>query len=598
MSTASTDQSTVNSFYLAFYGRPADPQGLKFWTEQLSKAGGDLEAIKSAFASSEEAKVRFGTDTAEARITEIYQQLFNRDPEAEGLAYWTGAIAKGHATLADVAIAVLGGAQGSDSTLSTLRRDAAASFTAKVEASGSAYTGYAAVEAARLLVRGVTLSASDSDIDALVAATTVLTEVASEAPDVIEALGEGSALLELFDTGPGEEDPVGMLETLAVTARAAADSPNSVASLMRGGGMPQLLKAMPEGFTLKDLVATLGKGGLKAALDLTFGRSGPGKGKPGETETAAMSLEYHLGDDPAALTLENSEGSVTGMDSPVGFALEDIGSGTPQAATVDYTVNGSELSFAAPLAAGLYRMSWKEDTFTTETGHVAAGSVEFAGGHDGVFVQEGFAIDEVTTVTADVTRAATDATNEAFIDGGQASARIATGGGQDVVVDNGGTLSIVYGAIDGASADLILGFDAGNDTIVLEGEAASAIDDNADGKIGWTSVSAGNTAVDSAAEAVSVTVGAAVAVGSATGLEQTLQTLNGALNVSNIGLNDELLILATADNGTGAALFQYINKDDNGTIDDGELAPIALFGDGAAGQQDIVLVGTGSVTAP
>lgn len=30
---ASTYASTVNAFYLAYYGRPADPAGLAYWTQ-------------------------------------------------------------------------------------------------------------------------------------------------------------------------------------------------------------------------------------------------------------------------------------------------------------------------------------------------------------------------------------------------------------------------------------------------------------------------------------------------------------------------------------------------------------------------------------
>ncbi|WP_296944503.1 hypothetical protein [uncultured Massilia sp.] len=33
---ASTYDSTINSFYLAYYGRPADPAGLAFWTDAIA----------------------------------------------------------------------------------------------------------------------------------------------------------------------------------------------------------------------------------------------------------------------------------------------------------------------------------------------------------------------------------------------------------------------------------------------------------------------------------------------------------------------------------------------------------------------------------
>ena len=104
MSTQTTFASTVNSFYLAFYGRPADPAGLAFWTKQLVDNHGNLSAITQAFATSEEAQVRYGSDTVNERISDIYQALFNRAPEATGLACWSNAVQQGHASVADVAM--------------------------------------------------------------------------------------------------------------------------------------------------------------------------------------------------------------------------------------------------------------------------------------------------------------------------------------------------------------------------------------------------------------------------------------------------------------------------------------------------------------
>ena len=261
MSTPETYTSTVTSLYLAFYGRPADPSGLAFWSEQLSKLGGNVDAIKTAFAESEEARVRFGTDTAAERITEIYEQLFDRKPDAKGLAFWVNAVAQGDATLADVAIEVLNGAQEEDKTLIALRNDAAGKFTAKIKATGSAYDGNAAVEAAQVLVRAVKLGSDKDDIDALVDSTAVLADVASTSPEVVEAMESEGDLLDLLDTEEGAADPVALVQSLAETANAAKGNPSVVALLMRGGGMPQLLKSLPEGTTLKDLVGKLGKGG-------------------------------------------------------------------------------------------------------------------------------------------------------------------------------------------------------------------------------------------------------------------------------------------------------------------------------------------------
>lgn len=270
MSTQTTFASTVNSFYLAFYGRPADPAGLAFWTRQLADNDGNLSAITQAFATSEEAQVRYGSDTVNERISEIYQALFNRAPDSVGLSYWTNVVGQGHASVADVAVAIMGGAQGIDKALTALRQSAVDAFTAQVEASGSQYSGYASVEAARILVRAVTVDTATGDIDALVKAAVSFADTATKTPQVVDAIASGTTLLALFDTTRGKGDPVALAQTLADAAKAAAGNPVTLDSLLRGGGMDQVLKVMPASASLKDVVAALAKGGLPAAIEVVY----------------------------------------------------------------------------------------------------------------------------------------------------------------------------------------------------------------------------------------------------------------------------------------------------------------------------------------
>lgn len=595
---ATTHTSTVTALYLAFYGRPADPDGLRYWAEQLAKADGNIDAIKGFFANSEEAQVRFGSDTAAERVTQIYQQLFNRAPEADGLAYWVDVISKGHASVADVAITILNGAQKTDLDLSAQRQKASDAFTAQVAASGSAYSGVAAVETARVLVQAVTAGTTQGEVDALVKSTLTLTSVASTTPEVIEAIGSGDQLLAVLTTAKSSADTVAVVETLAEAARGASSDAHLLASLVKGGGMHNLLKALPAGMSIKDLKATMDKGGLPAALkalnlDVPVKPGNPGNpAKPdqpgsddGDGAAGAATLGFQLAATPDKLVVKSGTDTVTAVASAAGLKLEDMSSGTAKPTAVNYldgvAVESGALVLKTELAAGLYQMSWTADSLATATGHVAAGSALFAGGQDGVFVQEGFAITKSITITGDVANAGAELLNQAFIDDGSAKASIATGGGQDLVADNGGTLAIVYESFDGGG-DLILGFDSANDTVVFKGEAAAAVDGNADGKLAWASAQV----VEATTEAVSVTVDAQLVMGDTAALAKML----AALDVSKVAANGELLILAK-DAGDAAALFVYVNKNDDAVIDAEELTQIAMFADGAPGQDDIMLVG-------
>jgi hypothetical protein len=297
---STTYDSTVNAFYVAFYGRPADPAGLAYWSQQLAQAKGDFSIIKEAFADSQEATVRFSSTTAADRVTEIYQQLFNRAPDAAGLSYWVDAVSKGHASMADVAIYVLQGAQDSDASLVDLRQKAAAAFTAHVAATGTSYDGYEAIQAGQLLVKSVNSTTTTTDIDNMVTAASSLASTAKDAPSVIDSLaGTDTSLADLADTAQGKTDPVSLLQALADAAKQGATDPASMAQLLRGGGMGQVLKTMPPGTCLPGLIKALNTGGMPAATDLVYRGHAP---QGGDT-TAPTVTSVAYGDNDGSLAV-------------------------------------------------------------------------------------------------------------------------------------------------------------------------------------------------------------------------------------------------------------------------------------------------------
>ncbi|MGI4718347.1 MAG: DUF4214 domain-containing protein [Janthinobacterium lividum] len=288
-----TTSSTIQSIYLAFYGRPADPVGLKFWTHQLDRVGGDLGQIIEPFATSAETQHRFGDETIASRIGRVYEQLFNREPDAEGLSFWTSAIENGHATLANMSVLILQGARNRDAELTQLRQQAADAFTARVEATGSDYDGYASIEAARVLVRAVTADTTPADMAKLVNAAVSFADVATNTPAVVDAIASGGPLLAMFDTPRGLAEPVALLQTLADTAKAAAGNPQTLDSLLRGGGMTKVLDVMPASATLQDVADALVSGGLPAAVEVVYPT--PAAEPPAPEPVPAFSMSYHDG---------------------------------------------------------------------------------------------------------------------------------------------------------------------------------------------------------------------------------------------------------------------------------------------------------------
>ncbi len=149
MATAASLQ-TIQQFYVAYYGRPADPAGLEFWATQLDTAGGVLTAVLDAFGTSAEATTRYGTGTNDAKVTNLYQQILGRAPDTEGLRFYSDNLTNGTFTLATVAKRIVDGipAGSTDATTLANKTTMANSFTDTLKTDTAANAGYSGDDAA------------------------------------------------------------------------------------------------------------------------------------------------------------------------------------------------------------------------------------------------------------------------------------------------------------------------------------------------------------------------------------------------------------------------------------------------------------------
>ncbi|MFO1159538.1 MAG: DUF4214 domain-containing protein [Reyranellaceae bacterium] len=116
-----TAQEQIGQLYVAYFGRAADPVGLDYWVTQLN-GGLSLTAIANSFAVQPEATALYSYLAAPAVgdpaafVKAIYNDLFNRDPDAAGLDYWVDQLTVAKVPPGTMILNVISGAQGADLT--------------------------------------------------------------------------------------------------------------------------------------------------------------------------------------------------------------------------------------------------------------------------------------------------------------------------------------------------------------------------------------------------------------------------------------------------------------------------------------------------
>lgn len=195
----------IQKLYVAYFNRPADYEGLAFWNNVLNNNGGDLAFVSATFADSKEYADQNVGKSFYQIVNQIYQNLFNRDADVQGLEFWAGHLRNGTFTVDEIVKVIADNASDTDAKDKTTYENkvaAAKAFSAELNTASEiiGYSGDAANNAAKTWLSTVSTTAS---LNAAIAPTALASTVASVAAVGLQSGGKASALTTGVDTLTG-----------------------------------------------------------------------------------------------------------------------------------------------------------------------------------------------------------------------------------------------------------------------------------------------------------------------------------------------------------------------------------------------------------
>ena len=153
----------VQVLYIAYFGRPADPDGLAFWTNGVAGSNEELDLLADSFAETPEYRAAIQGLSTKQIIDLFYDNLFSRTAEQEGEDFWLSGIESGALDPQDIGVdiglaALNANPPNSDSVAIGAKADAANKYTKALEANPADkadYAGSQGVEAGRAYLEPV-----------------------------------------------------------------------------------------------------------------------------------------------------------------------------------------------------------------------------------------------------------------------------------------------------------------------------------------------------------------------------------------------------------------------------------------------------------
>lgn len=95
LSSSSSQMAEIATLYTAYFNRAPDALGLYYWAAQ-SRDGMSLNDMSAYFSQSDEAQsIHTFNGPADVFVTAVYENVLNRSPDPEGLAFWAAVLDSG-----------------------------------------------------------------------------------------------------------------------------------------------------------------------------------------------------------------------------------------------------------------------------------------------------------------------------------------------------------------------------------------------------------------------------------------------------------------------------------------------------------------------
>lgn len=225
----------VQSAYIAYYGRPADADGLIYWANKIDQAG-NLDSIMDAFGASTEYTQAIGNASVSGKINQLFQNMFGRDADAAGLAYYLDQVQTGKTTIAKLATNIYYGATADDATQLSNKLTAAKSYTDAMDTAAER-DGY---NSASLTTVKNWLAAITSDAATLTTATAAVAATVTSMTTAGASAGSATGTTFTLTTGADNITGTSGNDTIGGINSATATTFNAVDKIDGGAGTDTL----------------------------------------------------------------------------------------------------------------------------------------------------------------------------------------------------------------------------------------------------------------------------------------------------------------------------------------------------------------------
>lgn len=123
----------VYVMFAGYFGRPPAPNGLEYYVGVMDASGGNYLILVDDFYQSPESQLIYGSLTVNQQVDQVYNFLFARDATVEGRAYWSGLVASGAISVAEMAYTIAYNADPDDQAVLDAKLAVSASFVSELE---------------------------------------------------------------------------------------------------------------------------------------------------------------------------------------------------------------------------------------------------------------------------------------------------------------------------------------------------------------------------------------------------------------------------------------------------------------------------------